>query len=99
MRPRLTVGGWGWVLVVCVVVIIDGIALRRHVRGATLDAHTMSRSFFNAISHPVRRWPVAASALGTMVHLFTGWNPLARLGSWLLGTGKPQGVIPRGPLG
>lgn len=81
---RLTIGGWGWVCVPILVAVVDGEALRRYAIGRTEVPHTMSRSFFTAVRHPVRRWPVSLSVGGTLFHLFTGWNPLSSLGDALI---------------
>ena len=89
---RLTIGGWGWVAVPVLVAVVDGHALREHALGRTEEAHTMSRSFFIAIRHPLRRWPVSVGVGVTLWHLWTGWNPLARLGNaWITYCTPTQG--------
>lgn len=89
---RLTTGGWGWVAVPILVAVVDGHALREHALGRTAEAHTMSRSFFIAIHHPLRRWPVSVGVVSTLWHLTTGWNPLARIGNaWIAYCTPTQG--------
>lgn len=80
MRPRISLGGWGWVGIAGVVTVVDGVALHLEATGRVIEAPTMSRSFFLATRHPVRRWPVLVSWLVLTVHLFTTWNdPIRRL--------------------
>lgn len=83
-RPRITVGGWGWIGVAGVVVTADGIALWREATGRVEVAPTMSRSFWLSLCHPVRRWPTAAAWAGITVHLCSQWNdPIRRTGAWV----------------
>lgn len=72
--------------------VVDVVAIRRHALGRTEVAHTMSRSFYVTVRHPVRKWPVVLATTGLLWHLGTGWNPAARLGDWAIRHTTTQGV-------
>ena len=80
MRERIS-GVWGWVIILIVVIIWDGISVISKGR-----VQTMSEAYFEALQSPHRKWPTILFWLYLSAHLYKRpkwfadkYDPLRRL--------------------
>ena len=60
---RMRWGAWGWAGLAVYVAAVDVVLIRK-------QRPTLSEVFGDAVSHPVRRWPVVVAWVAITLHLF-----------------------------
>ena len=85
---KLTNGGYAWFGLVTYVVMYD-------LWAAKTRNETLSMAFYNALDHPIKRWPIVAMWIYITVHLFK-WlpdrlDPLRRI--WSIWTPESNTLI------
>lgn len=60
---RIRPGGWAWIGLTAGIVVMDYALIAK-------NQATMSEVFGNALSHPIKRWPVTITWFVLTLHLF-----------------------------
>lgn len=71
---KLRPAGWCWLGLSIYVISADTFLIIKETRGHK-DYCTMSTSFREALSHPIKRWPVIVMWIGLTFHLFDFFFP------------------------